>query len=146
MPATNERIYLSSRARAAIIWIAVGVALLFLWEVRGILTPFIWAIVTAYVLNPMVVFLARRTGLPRRLWAILCYVILLGLLIWGLGTLVPLLSHQFTELVKEVPGHVREAGHDLLEQIQPLPAEVRGHDTHPRDVAARTCEARNESP
>src|SRR5207245_11130642 len=43
-------------------------------------------------------------------------------------------------------GHAREAGHDLLGQRQPLPAEVRGHDTHPRDVAARTCEARNESP
>ena len=77
-----ERIYLSSRARATIIWVAVGVSLLFLWQVHDILTPFIWAIVTAYVLNPVVVFLARRTGMPRRLWAILFYVLLLGLLVW----------------------------------------------------------------
>ena len=41
-----------------------AVILLFLWQVHDILTPFIWAIVTAYVLNPVVVFLARRTGMP----------------------------------------------------------------------------------
>ena len=119
MLATNERIYLSSRARAAIIWIAVGVALLFLWQVRGILTPFIWAIVTAYVLNPVVVFLARRTGLSRRLWAILCYVILLGLLILGLSTLVPLLSEQLTEFVDRIAdvGAQHVLAEELMEHL-----------------------------
>ena len=77
-----ERIFLSSRAKATILWLALGITLLFLWEVRGILTPFIWAIITAYVLNPVVVFLAHRTGLPRRVWAVVFYLVLLGLLVW----------------------------------------------------------------
>lgn len=113
----TERIHLSPRARATILWIAVAIIVLFLWEVRGILTPFVWAIVTAYVLNPVVVFLARRTGLPRRLWTVVFYLGLLGLLAWGLGTLLPLLSQQVSELVNELPRHFREAGH-LLGQSQ----------------------------
>ncbi|MFL5733814.1 MAG: AI-2E family transporter [Chloroflexia bacterium] len=106
----GDRIYLSSRARATIIWITVAVTLVFLWQVHEILTPFIWAIVTAYVLNPVVVFLARKTGMPRRIWAILFYALLLALLLWGLGTLLPLLSQQFALFLRDLPGHVREAG------------------------------------
>lgn len=109
-PDNADRIYLSPRARATILWVAVGVTLLFFWQIHEILTPFIWAIITAYVLNPVVVFLSSRTGLPRRLWAIVFYLVLLGLLVWGLGTLVPLLSGQFADFVRELPRHVREAG------------------------------------
>src|SRR5207253_8040798 len=90
-------------------------ALLFLWQVHEILTPFIWALITAYVLNPLVLFLAQRTRMPRRLWAVLLYLLLLGLLIWGLGTLVPLLSQQLTELIRELPQHIKEAGKTLQE-------------------------------
>src|SRR5438067_3904020 len=93
----TERIYLSSRARATVIWLSVAIALFFLWRVHEILTPFIWAIITAYVLNPVVVFLSHRTNVPRRLWVVLLYVLLLGMLIWGLGNLLPLLSDQLTQ-------------------------------------------------
>src|SRR6476660_6185013 len=109
----TERIYLSSRAKWTIVWLAVAIALLFLAEVRDILTPFIWALITAYVLTPVAVFLSQRTGWSRRLWAVLFYLLLLGLLIWGLGTLVPLLSQQLAELMRELPGHIKEAGRAL---------------------------------
>src|SRR5689334_14003109 len=97
MPDYADRIYLSPRARAVILWVTVAVGLLFVWQIGGILAPFIWALITAYVLNPVVMFLASRTRLPRRIWAILFYVVLLGLLIFGLGTLLPLLSRQLTD-------------------------------------------------
>src|SRR5438132_632515 len=100
--APSERIYLSSRARATIVWIAVALALLFLWQVHDILTPFIWAFVVAYVLNPVVIFLSRRTGMPRRLWAILFYLLLLGLIAWTVGTLLPQLGGELSEFMKEV--------------------------------------------
>lgn len=115
--ATSERIYLSPRARATLLWIVAAVVLLFLIQVSDILKPFIWAIITAYVLNPVVIFLARRTGLPRRLWAVLLYLLLLGLVAWGLGTLVPLLSQQIADFSKELPRHFREAG-KMLNQSQ----------------------------
>ncbi len=112
-----ERIFLSPRSRVTILWIAAAILLLFLWEVRDILTPFIWAIVTAYVLNPIVVFLSKRTGLSRRVWSILFYLLLLVLLVWGLSSLVPLISRQVSELIREMPQHFREAG-KLLGQTQ----------------------------
>lgn len=113
----TDRIFLSPRSRATIIWIVAAILLLFLWEVRDILTPFIWAIVTAYVLNPVVVFLAKKTGLSRRIWSILFYLLLLGLLVWGLSSLAPLISRQVSDLIREMPRHFREAG-KLLGQSQ----------------------------
>ncbi len=110
MPDYADRIYLSPRARAVILWVTVAVGLLFVWQISGILSPFIWALITAYVLNPVVVFLASRTHLPRRIWAIVFYLVLLGLLIFGLGTLLPLLSRQLTDFIRELPRHAREAG------------------------------------
>src|SRR5215208_7679583 len=106
----TERIFLSPRAKATVLWIAAALILLFFWQVRAILTPFLWAIVTAYVLNPVVVFLARRTRMPRRVWSIVFYLVLLGLLLWGLTTLVPLLSQQLSDFAKELPRNFREAG------------------------------------
>jgi predicted PurR-regulated permease PerM len=112
-----EHIYLSPRARATILWIIAIVGLVFLWEVRDILSPFIWAIITVYVLNPLLQSIAMRTGLPRRLCAIISYILLLGLLVWGFSVLIPALSGNVAQLVKDLPGHIREAG-KLLGQSQ----------------------------
>ncbi|MDQ6692940.1 MAG: AI-2E family transporter [Chloroflexota bacterium] len=106
----TDRIYISPRARITILWMLATIVLLFLWEVRDILTPFIWAIVTAYVLNPVVMFLAKRTNVPRRVWAVALYVALLGLLAWTVTSLTPIVGQQIRELGREMPGHFREAG------------------------------------
>jgi predicted PurR-regulated permease PerM len=106
----TERIFLSPRARATILWVAAALLLFFLWQLSGVLTPFVWAIVTAYVLNPVVIFLARRTGVSRRLWSILFYVLLLAFVVVGLSNLGPLIGRQVGELIRELPQHFREAG------------------------------------
>src|SRR5919202_199444 len=106
----TERIFLSPRARATILWVAAALLLFFLWQLSGVLTPFVWAIVTAYVLNPVVIFIARRTGMSRRLWSILFYVLLLAFVVLGLSNLGPLIGRQIGELVRELPEHFREAG------------------------------------
>src|SRR6476469_1979574 len=107
---TADRIYLSPRAKATILWVVAAITLLFVWQIHPILTPFIWALITAYVLNPVVVFLAARTRMPRRIWATVFYLVLLGLLVWAIGTLLPLLSVQLTDFIRELPTHAREAG------------------------------------
>jgi len=112
-----DHIYLSPRARATILWIIAIVTLAFLWEVRTILSPFIWAIITVYVLNPLLGVIARRTGLPRRLCAIIAYVLLIGLLVVGLIVLIPALSDNVAQLVKDLPDHIRETS-KLLGQSQ----------------------------
>lgn len=117
MQAPAARIFLSPRARTTILWIVAALVLLFLWEVREILTPFVWAIITAYVLNPVVVFLTRRTGVNRRVWSILVYLLVLGTVILGFSLLGPAISHQIGQLFRDIPAHFRELG-KLLGQTQ----------------------------
>jgi len=105
-----EHIYLSPRLRATILWIIAVVGLVFLWQVSSIVAPFVWAIVTVYVLNPVVQAIARRTGLPRRLCAIISYLLLLGLLVLGVSVLIPILSSDVQQLIHALPDLIRQAG------------------------------------
>jgi predicted PurR-regulated permease PerM len=88
----------------------VIVGLVFLWQVSDILAPFVWAIITVYVFNPLLQVIARRTGLPRRLCAIISFVLLLGLLVLGIVVLIPALSSQVQQLVHDLPDLIRQAG------------------------------------
>src|SRR6516164_380091 len=106
----TERIYLSSRARATILWIIVAVSLLFLWQVSDILAPFVWAIITVYVFNPLLNLIARRTGLPRRLCAILSFILLLALLALGISVIIPVISSDIQQLIQALPELIRQAG------------------------------------
>src|SRR5205823_11759155 len=56
--------------------------------------------------NPLVNGAARRTGLPRRVWAVVIYFALLGGLFWGLGLLVPALAAQVRDLAAALPGYL----------------------------------------
>jgi len=106
----TERIYLSSRERATILWIIVIAGLVFLWQVSDILAPFVWAIITVYVFSPLVNLVARRTGLPRRLCAIISFLLLLGLLVLGIVVIVPVISSDIQQLVQALPDLIRQAG------------------------------------
>src|SRR5438034_5351518 len=99
-------IYFSPRTKQIIVWALILGAVIFLFAVRSILTPFVAALITAYVLNPLVNGAARRTGLPRRVWAVAIYFALLGGLFWGLGLLVPALAAQVRDLAAALPGYL----------------------------------------
>ncbi|MDQ2807087.1 MAG: AI-2E family transporter [Chloroflexota bacterium] len=101
-------IHFSARTKAALIWGGVLLALAFLYLVGSIVTPFIWAAVTAYILNALVRVAQRRIGGPRPLWAVLIYFGLVLGLIWGLTNVVPLLVAQVRQIVSEVPNYVRQ--------------------------------------
>ncbi len=93
-------------------------ALLFLWAVRGILRPFIWAIVVAYVLSPLVDWLSWKARLSR-VWVVTAlYVVVLGLMGWALYTLVPTLFSELRDLQNTYPQMV-EGVQNLLAS-QPL--------------------------
>lgn len=101
-------IYFSPRTKLFIIWALIGLAVVFLFAVRAMLTPFIAALITAYLLNPIVGWAARRTRLPRRLWAGVIYFALLGGLFWGLSQLVPSLAVQVEDLGQALPGYLQQ--------------------------------------
>jgi predicted PurR-regulated permease PerM len=66
----------SPRARAVVIWVGVIAAAVLLLDAAGALQPFIWAIITAFILNPFVSFVHRRTHLPKHLITIWLYAMI----------------------------------------------------------------------
>ena len=86
------------------------IALLLLVLLRamgGYLSPFLWAIVTAYLLNPLVRSLSYRSRLGRVWWVLLIYIVT-GLLIFtGVNTLWPRVVGQFTDLQAALPEFAR---------------------------------------
>ncbi len=88
------------------------VILLLLWLLRamgGLLNPFIWAIVAAYLLNPLVRLLSRRSRIHRIWWVLLIYLVTGFLVFAAANFLVPRLATQFSELQAALPDIARTA-------------------------------------
>lgn len=87
----------------------------FLYEVSGVLAPFLWALVTAYVLFPIVRFLERTLKLPRIAVVSGLYVVFVGLLVTAGIYLAPVAVDQGEELVSTLPQTVDDARAELLD-------------------------------
>jgi len=84
-----------------------------LWLFGDILAPVVVALVLAYLLEG-VVATTERWGVPRTLsvTVVLLLVVTLSLLV--LFVLVPILSQQLTQIVREVPGMIAKGQEQLL--------------------------------
>jgi predicted PurR-regulated permease PerM len=91
--------------RLMIGWAALGLALTgCVWLLLPVLTPFIEALVLAYVLLPLVDRFARPMGAwPRPLAALVVEMIALGLLSGIALLIVPVLSKQWPLLQEQIP-------------------------------------------
>jgi predicted PurR-regulated permease PerM len=83
--------------------LVVALSIWMLFAVSHILTPFVAAIITAYLFNPLVSWLQRRTGVGRALWIVVLYL-LAFLILYGLGTWIwPRIVAQSRELAATAP-------------------------------------------
>jgi predicted PurR-regulated permease PerM len=97
---------LSRQTKLLLFWTAVAVTLLFLWAVRSTLSPFIWAAMAAYLLNPLTTWLQRQMRV-RRIWAVLTvYLILSILLTWAGLVFVPRIIAEVRDLIRTAPALV----------------------------------------
>ena len=111
-----------------IVLAAAGVAL-FVYLIRFILLPFVVAGVVAYICTPLLDWLAKRTRLPRPLFAVLLFVLLIGL-----AALTVAVAGR--RLVAEAGGAVT----DLQSTLERLLHQSSGDRTvslfgHPIDIA-----------
>ena len=102
---------LSPRARAVVAWIAAAAGLVILFKAAHALTPFVWAVITAYILHPLVALIHRKTRLPKHLITAWLYV-LIGLV------LVILLINLTPPLVEQVQNLQREEIPNVVDDIQ----------------------------
>jgi predicted PurR-regulated permease PerM len=91
----------------------------FLWAFSGILTPFVAALILAYLLDPLVDLL-ERTGMGRL--AATCLVLLVFVLFFVVMLLaaLPLLGNQLSALAKKLPDYVGRLQQLVTEQGGPL--------------------------
>ncbi len=88
---------------------------------RQILFPFILACFLAYVLAPVIGHMHRwkikNRQMPRGLAVILIYTIICSALVGGGSYLIPNLSNEITQMLKELPQAVNEASQQWLPEI-----------------------------
>ena len=118
------------RNRQSIFALAMIVLVFWLvWTARGALPAFFIGLALAFVLDPIVTFLARR-GVPRAPGVILAYVAVV-LLVWAIiSYAVPPLARQTSEFIDQLPALGAAVGN--IEQAimawyagLPLPADLR---------------------
>jgi len=117
------------RARVAVLVVLAAGLAFFLYLVRGVLAPFVLALVVAFVLEPPVRLLESR-GVGRPTAIALVYVVVGGAVIVFLLWLIPLLVSQLTVLAETLPSLGRRveafiAGAQARYAQYELPPQVR---------------------
>lgn len=82
--------------------------------------PFIWAFLIAYILNPLMVMLEKRTKL-KRIWSLLIvYIFLLGLVTLIITIVSPSIGESFGNIADNLPDYFETTEKWLLEQSHRL--------------------------
>lgn len=98
----------------ALAWIAVGIAVLWLlYELSPVLTPFMLAIILAYIFDPLVDRLEQQR-VPRVVGTLLVILMVVGALTALVLILVPLVQKEVTRVVTGVPKLLTIANEQVL--------------------------------
>jgi len=121
------------RSTAIAVWTAIGILLLIyvgglvISRISSAIVPFVIAGIIAFLLRAPVDYLQRRTGLPRGLAVILCFVIALAVLVVAGLFLIPPLVRQVQAFASAVPAYLTAAQNivtHLQQQYSSLAAPV----------------------
>ncbi len=127
----------SSRADTrTLIFITAGLAF-FVYVLRPILLPFVIAGVIAYVSAPLLDWLADRTRLPRALFAILLFILLIA----AAALMVGLAGEHLVAEVKATAADLQGSFESLIRQmIGSRPIHVFGQTMNSEDIARAMLE------
>jgi predicted PurR-regulated permease PerM len=100
------------------VWLTLFVlAFLAIYRIRGLLLPVIMAIVLAYLIEPLVELLTRRTGLSRTLSIAIIYLLLIAILVSvPVGAITPIVV-QTNNLINNTPSYLQQLGEFLQKPI-----------------------------
>lgn len=103
MAVESKPIRLSPFGKFVTVAILAALAILLVRAIGTVMAPFIAAMITAYLFNPLVSWLNRRFGGGRAAWIGVLYV-LVGLLVyWLVRFLVPIIVSQYNDLRAQLP-------------------------------------------
>jgi len=94
---------LKERTKMVLLIVLAVAVLVFVLQIHVILKPFLWAVVVAYLLSPIVRYLNVHGRLPR-LWAVTVIYIIIGLLLIAASRyLYPRVAEQSTLFLEDIP-------------------------------------------
>ncbi|MCG8353517.1 MAG: AI-2E family transporter, partial [Chloroflexales bacterium] len=113
MQEESQPVRFSIQAKLITVGLIVGLAILLIYLVQHILAPFIAAIITAYLFNPLISILQRQTNIGRGIWITILYILAFSL-IYSVGTLVwPRITAQYQELASWIPTLITDITKEL---------------------------------
>src|SRR5438034_4216743 len=81
----------------------VVLAIVLLWRAGDIVQPFIWGLIVAYILLPVVGALERRFAVPRTLAALVVFVAMVAIIVSGSRLIIPRVAENAGDLQKNWP-------------------------------------------
>ncbi|NPV52833.1 MAG: AI-2E family transporter [Firmicutes bacterium] len=97
-----SNIAMSPRLRLILSLLLLTGLIIFFYRIRGVLVPFILAVVLAYIINPLVCYLERK-GAPRTIGTLIVYLAFTLLSALVIAYLFPLLLYQLEKLLEALP-------------------------------------------
>ena len=94
---------------------------------RGVILPFVLAVVLAYVLTPLAGW-AETKRVPRVLAVVLVYVLVLGTIASFVALITPRLGHEIRALRTELPSLVKRLQNEELPKLSRRLAQLLPHD------------------
>jgi len=93
----------STTTKRAVVVGFAALAILLLWRAGDVVQPFIWGLIVAYILLPVVGAIERRFALPRTLAALAVFLALLAIIFGGGRLVIPRIAENAGDLEKNWP-------------------------------------------
>ncbi len=93
----------SPLAKRLTVFILLGLVVVLVLHTAEVLPPFVWAVVTAFVLNGPIIQLMHRFGLPRWAWITAFFVAFFALLMVLILLMVPTIVKEARTLSTDIP-------------------------------------------
>jgi predicted PurR-regulated permease PerM len=110
----------STTARWVIVVGMVILLVVFLVRIRVILFPFVWAILAAYIIMPVINYVNYRLRVPRFFVVLLFYIVVFSVVVVASRYLIPWLENQITFFVEDLP----KLEGSLVSKVGPKPLGI----------------------
>ncbi len=105
----------STSTKRIVVIISLAMVVLAVYRIRNLLLPLVTAVILAYLVNPLVLLITRRTRLNRNLVIALIYLILLAALVSIPVSAISPIVNQVNNFISNLPRFVNQLG-ELLQR------------------------------
>lgn len=110
----------SPSSKRLIISVMALVSLLLVFRLRVLLPPFILAVILAYLVEPLVKIVTRRTRIHRTLTIVIIYLLIIAALVAIPVSAIPPVAVQVNALITNIPAFINQLGQLLIELQEPI--------------------------